>query len=304
MLPTEKRKPIGDLSQEIILAYGSPKIGKSTFCSHFPDALFLSTEPGLNHLEVFECPVGNWQAFVEAVRDIEASPTKFKTIIVDTIDNLYLFCRDYMNKVNGVKHESDMDWGRGWSDIDGEFRRQITRLTQIRTVGVCFVSHSEEKEIKKRGAKESEFKIAHTLPNRARKVINPLADMILYMSLDEKGERVIHTKETVEYEAGDRTGRLPDILPLDYKAFLLAYYGSNGDESAAREKLVAQIQQGLQYLSENKIDAFDTAQRVKNSAEKHLGTSNMAEASITDLQSYLQHLRAKARNTPKEGVKK
>ena len=35
--------------------------------------------------------------------------------------------------------------------------------------------------------------------------------------------RVLRTKPHPTYEAGDRTGRLPDVLPLDYSAFVKAF---------------------------------------------------------------------------------
>jgi hypothetical protein len=39
-------------------------------------------------------------------------------------------------------------------------------------------------------------------------------------------ERVLRTKPHPTYEAGDRTGRLPELLPLDYAAFSAAFSGS------------------------------------------------------------------------------
>ena len=36
-------------------------------------------------------------------------------------------------------------------------------------------------------------------------------------------ERVMRTKPNPTYEAGDRTGRLPEMLPLDYDAFVKAF---------------------------------------------------------------------------------
>ena len=216
MLPTEKRTPIADLSQEIVLVYGQPKIGKSTFLSNFPNAVFISTEEGLNHLSVFEITIKKWQDFVDAVGALEKEPTRFQTAVIDTVDNLYLFCRNYIYQVNTtddkeVKHETDMPYGKGWDEVDAEFRRVLTRLSQIKTMGLAMVSHSEEKEVKKPGHTTTDTKICHTLPNRARKIILPMADLILYMGMEE-GERVIHTKPTTEYEAGDIIGR-PGVGP-------------------------------------------------------------------------------------------
>ena len=58
-----------------------------------------------------------------------------------------------------------------------------------------------------------------------------LVDMILYCDAvtrkDAAGnlsvERVIRTKPHPTYEAGDRTGRLPEVLPLDFEAFYRAF---------------------------------------------------------------------------------
>jgi hypothetical protein len=293
-LPTEKRKPIGDLSQEIILGYGIPKIGKSTFFSHFPNALFLSTEEGLNHLEVFEHTIRKWMDFVDAVRELEKNPTQYQTVVIDTIDNLYLYCQTYMYDLHHIKHESDLEWGKGWAQISSEFRRQVTRLSQIKSMGLCFVSHSEEKETRRPGHAEAEVKICHTLPARARKVILPMADMVFYMEVDNNGQRVIRTKPSNEYEAGDRSGKLPATLPLNFEDVVNAYYSDNGD---AQPQLIAQIKKGLTILADKKIDNFDTEKRVANSMTKHLGTTKLKDDKLTlaVLQSYLQHLRAKAR---------
>jgi len=35
--------------------------------------------------------------------------------------------------------------------------------------------------------------------------------------------RVLRTKPTLYYEAGDRTGRLPEVIDLNYDSFLHAY---------------------------------------------------------------------------------
>lgn len=305
MLPTKKREPISDLSREIILAYGIPKIGKSTFFSYFPNSLFLSTEEGLNHLSVFEYPIGKWMDFVNAVRDIEKNPTQFQTVIIDTIDNLFSFCQTYIYDLHSIKHESDLEYGKGWKEVDAEFVRNITRLSQIKTIGKVFVSHSEEKEVRKKGTRETEVKVTHTLPARARKIITPMADMILYMEMDDNSQRVIRTQPTPIFEAGSRRVIAPTI-PLDYEAFVRAYYAEGGGEKEieiARTELITQIGKGLDLLKDKKIDNFDTPKRVANSMEKHLGTTNMNDPKVTmgALQAYLQSLRVKFReNKPEE----
>lgn len=314
VLPTEKRKPIRDVSQEIILLYGIPKIGKSSFTAQFPDALFLSTEEGLNHLEVFETPVKKWGDYLAVVREIEKGSNTFKTVIVDTLDNLYLFCQQYIYELHNIRHESDMNYGKGWAQVDAEFRRQITRLSQIKRIGKVFVSHAEEKEFRKKGQDEADVKITHTLPKRARKVISGMADMILFMEVDKQGRRVIRTKPTTEYEAGDRTGRLAHTIYMGpspenaYRSFLASYYGEGhtDDDRQAREAIIVQIKKGLEYLKEKAIDDFDTEKRVVNSMTKHLGCASLKDEDIPlpKLQEYYQHLRVKGLDAKKNGEKK
>ena len=55
-LPTQRTKPITDLDKQTILLYSAPKLGKSTFASRFPEAIFFECEPGLTHIEVFKVP--------------------------------------------------------------------------------------------------------------------------------------------------------------------------------------------------------------------------------------------------------
>jgi hypothetical protein len=79
------------------------------------------------------------------------------------------------------------------------------------------------------------MRVVPTLPDKARKIVLGMADMVLFCDLEvsngENGEqrvrRVIRTKPSLYYEAGDRTGRLPEILDLDFKAFLTEFSGTS-----------------------------------------------------------------------------
>jgi RecA-family ATPase len=69
-LPTTKTPPKRSLSDVSILLYGPSKIGKSTFASQAPDAIFLATEPGLNALEVYQHPITSWPEFLEVCAEL------------------------------------------------------------------------------------------------------------------------------------------------------------------------------------------------------------------------------------------
>ena len=124
-LPKEKTKPTIDLSSKTILLYGPPKIGKSTTASKFPGAIFLECEPGLNELEVFKMPTYSWEAFKEGCKLLEDGKHEFRTIVVDTVDNAFRMCTDFVNAQNAVKYEGDMPHGKGWSLVKTEWHRVV-----------------------------------------------------------------------------------------------------------------------------------------------------------------------------------
>ena len=101
-LPTTKTQPKPDLADLTVLVYGQTKIGKSTLCSHADSALFLATEPGLNALDVYQVPIQSWEDLRKACAEIVEGNHPFKTVILDTIDNAYKFCTEYIDRKSVV----------------------------------------------------------------------------------------------------------------------------------------------------------------------------------------------------------
>jgi len=48
-----------------------------------------------------------------------------KTIVLDTVDNAYKMCSDYVCKKFKIEHESDLGYGKGYALINNEFQRVI-----------------------------------------------------------------------------------------------------------------------------------------------------------------------------------
>ena len=225
MLPKEKTAPKENLGDFVFLLYGPPKIGKSTLASKFDKPLFLATEAGLNSLESYQVPVATWEDFLQACKAIAKENHDFKTIVIDTVDNLYKACSEHVKKKNNIQHESDLDWGKGWQLVADEFTRAITKLSLL-PYGLVMISHSEYIEIKTRTATIT--KAVPTLQKRARETVLKMSDIILYAEsiVTDKGEtRIMRTKPSENCEAGDRTTRLPAVLPLEYEALYKAFYG-------------------------------------------------------------------------------
>lgn len=228
LLPTEKTTPKTELSDFVFLLHSPPKLGKTTFAAEFPDAVFLATEQGHNSLSCFKVDVPSWDVLLSVGTELAAGGHGFKSVILDTADNALSACRNYVCKKHNVDHEADLSYGKGYSLILNEFGRVLTKFSML-GLGLVLISHSEVLEITTRTG--TTHKIVPSLKSRARKLALGMSDFIFYgdslVAKDANGaealQRIWRTKPHPNYEAGDRTGRLPDPLPMDFSVFKAAF---------------------------------------------------------------------------------
>jgi hypothetical protein len=152
ILPTTKTPPKASLADLTVLAYGKTKLGKTTFCSQAEAALFLATEPGLNSLSAYQVPIQCWEDLLAACAEIAEGNHAFKTIIIDTVDNAYRFCTEYILRKFKVEHEADLAYGKGYALISNEFQRVLTKLAFL-PYGLFLISHAKETEVETRTGK-------------------------------------------------------------------------------------------------------------------------------------------------------
>jgi len=145
ILPKQKTPPVLSMEKQTILLYAHAKFGKSTIAAGSPDAIFLATEAGLNHLNVFQIPIKTGKDLLTAAREISTGNHDFKTVVIDTVDNAYRLCSEYICSQHGIKHESDLGYGKGWSLVNGEFQRVLTKLSLL-PYGLFLISHAVERE--------------------------------------------------------------------------------------------------------------------------------------------------------------
>lgn len=226
MIPTEKTKKAQALGDQVITLYGMPKIGKSTFASQFPNALFAATEPGLNHIEVYQVPVNGWTDFTKLCAVLASKPLQVETLVIDTVDILYEQCKAHVCGLAGIQHPSDLTYGKGFSMVNSEFRRVLAKLGTLRTandgkMGLVLISHAREIEEDTRTGKRMRW--SPSLPGSARNIVESMSDLLLFADVDGDSSRVLRTKPSPRWVAGDRTGKLPETMPLSYDALSSAF---------------------------------------------------------------------------------
>lgn len=218
ILPQSKSEKITELSKQVITIYGRAKVGKSTLCSQFDKPIFLATEPGLNHLEVFKVNCNTWEKFLTACQEIGQGKHGFATCVIDTVDKLVVLCTNYVCAENGISYPAELPHGKGWALITSELNRVLTKLSML-PYGLIMVSHSSQEEIETKTRKYTRWTIS--VSGKNKNLFLNMSDLILFIDSDigKDGEetRIIRTKPSRSWEAGDRSGLLPAELPLDYK---------------------------------------------------------------------------------------
>jgi hypothetical protein len=201
-LPQDYKNPVDSLDQYSILIHGEKKIGKTSFCSKFPDAFFLEFEPGTKGLRHRGEPVPTWEHFVGYLDLLDANPSYARTIIVDTADIAFKRCWDYICAQAGVEHPTDAnDFGKTWQAIDAEFARQMSRLLHG-SRGVVFTSHTVIREFESYDG-GTYNKLYPNLDKRACPFLLGAVDVIAYYGY-YGNRRLITLEGSSDVEAGHR----------------------------------------------------------------------------------------------------
>ena len=229
MINIQKTSGIADPSKLKYLIYGAPKVGKSTFSSMFPNALFAATEPGHDFLKLDKVDIKDIEDFRAVGRHLIKEKHDYKTLVIDTVDGLYDLACEEVCKINGVKAISDIKWGQGYTDATKNIYKVLSHVHKA-GLGLIFITHAEMKEFDilrnvpdgEGGHITTTSTVKHvttTLTGKFKKLVHAYSDMIFYLYADDDGNRFIKTKPENSVEGGDRSGKLPSIMKLDYEEF-------------------------------------------------------------------------------------
>lgn len=210
--------------------YGREKIGKTTFFASYPDALFLSTEPGTKGQRIFEYNAEdggckNWKLIRAAVDQLEKTD-RFKAVVFDTVDRAYDMCLDYVCEERNIEYPGQdeygqEDFGKSWRAVKQEFLGIVHRILQTGR-GVCFTSHAKETLVRSKSG-DRYTRIFPSMGNQARAVVEALVDLFFYAdymrATDGTVQRVLITEGDEMIWAGSREidHELPRLIPLTKK---------------------------------------------------------------------------------------
>lgn len=249
-----------------VVIYGVEGIGKSTLASAAPAPLFLDTENGTGQLNVDRVEVQNLNDLGGALSELLSGNLGYKTVVLDTADNLWRMCADSICAENNWADIEKAGYGKGYAMAGDRFRLVISRFDELmkRGINVVIVCHAKIDRISPPdNAEYSKYAIKVAAPNRqaeaSRELLKEWCDCLLFCHYDttvdsSKGKavgehkRIVSTSSAPAWEAKNRYG-LPETMEMNASTmqavFAAAGCGHNAPAEAPQspQSVPEQVQQ-------------------------------------------------------------
>lgn len=157
LLTLEPENIVGGLSGQKILIYGPNDTGKTKQASKFEKPLILATEAGSNAVRAAKVTITRWSEFTDVVKQLtnektyEAMFEKYKTIVIDTAENLVGLAENAVNMEFGTRDLGEIQQlekgnPNGYVLARRSFSQEVNKLALY---GYCVVFIGHEEEIEK-----------------------------------------------------------------------------------------------------------------------------------------------------------
>lgn len=142
--------------------YGSPYSGKTTFANSFPEPFFISLDKNAQYIVEDEdayVNVNSVQEYSDALKEFMDNPGKYKTLVIDNIDLLEQYVREYYLDKLKIEDEGERDdYGMAWRLIREGTYQAIMKSSKFHG-DIIWISLEEEHFTKsKLGADISNFR--------------------------------------------------------------------------------------------------------------------------------------------------
>jgi len=206
-----------------ICIYGGHGIGKSTLASKFPAPIFISTEDGLDSLDVTSFPrATKVEDVVENIKTLIKEEHEFKTVVIDSVD--WLIEPLIMSNVESSHDAKDLAYGKGQMLVAEEFREILQGLDVLRVkrrMNIVLIAHAAVVKFEDPRT-EPYDRFQPKLPNRCNALLQEWADVLAFAAFkviirksdsgfnNQKtrgvttGERLLHFVENPAFAAKNR----------------------------------------------------------------------------------------------------
>ena len=164
-----------------ICIYGGHGIGKSTLASKFPEPIFISTEDGIDSLDVTSFPrATKVKDVVENIKTLIKEDHKFKTVVIDSVD--WLIEPLIVTNVEASHDAKDLAYGKSQMFVAEEFREILQGLDVLRHkrgMNVVLIAHAAVVKFEDPRT-EPYDRYQPKLPNRCNALLQEWADVLAF----------------------------------------------------------------------------------------------------------------------------
>lgn len=218
-----------------VLIYGQEGVGKTTFASKFPEAVFIDTEGGTRYLDVqrFDNIPKTYQEFKEMLNYIKVN-RPCKTLVIDTVDWLESLMIQQLCMEKGWDSIENKDYGKGYVYLEEMFGKLLNELQELVDMGINVVCccHSAVRTFTAPDELGSWDRYELKLQKKDCAKLKEWVDIMLFANfkdvvtqVDKQGKkfkasggqyRVMYTTRTAAWDAKNRQGLEPE-LPFDFE---------------------------------------------------------------------------------------
>lgn len=219
------------------VVYGPEGIGKTTFASCFPKAVFIDTEGSTKFFDLARFPAPtSWTMLLDEVQEVINDPTVCDTLVIDTADWAEKMCVAEVCSANGKKGIEDFGYGKGYTYVYEAFAKLLHKLEDAadKGVNVVLTAHAALRKFEQpdeMGAYDRwELKLLNAPKANICAMVKEWADLIIFanyqtyaVAADDKGKkfkaqggrRVMFLNHNPCWDAKNRFG-LPDGMDFLY----------------------------------------------------------------------------------------
>ena len=214
--------------------YGTEGVGKTTFASRFPGAVFIDTEGSTRTMDVARFdPPASLNAVHEQLTWVLGHPDHVGTVVIDTVDWLERLIFKAVCEEKHIENIEDIGYGKGYVFAKQKMQGLLDVLDIIieRGVNVVLVCHSivRKFELPDEMGSYDRYTLKLNEKNIAP-LIKEWVDMLLFVNYktdiitDSDGKtkkgrggqrRVMYANHNACWDAKNRFG-LPDEMPFDF----------------------------------------------------------------------------------------
>jgi hypothetical protein len=218
-----------------ICIYGTHGIGKSTIASQFPTPIFISTEDGIDSIDVTSFPrARHVNDVVDSIKTLLKEEHDFKTVVLDSVD--WLVEPLIVEDVENTHDAKDLAYGKGQMLVAESFREILQGLDALRRkrgMNVVLLAHANVVKFES-PMTEPYDRYQPKISNRCNALLQEWVDVLGFAAFKvvikkseagfnkevtrgvTTGERLFHLVENPAFVAKNRYA-CPDNIELTYE---------------------------------------------------------------------------------------